>query len=149
MAGTGCKAACRTWQISLPVSCWSNRPEGSEAQLTEALQGLEDQGLQVVVQADAAAGGSVSAGDIWQISVVGNDRPGIVRELTQVLASHDVNVEDLATECHEAPVSGGRIFRAQARIQLPEGLEIELIQDELERLATDLMIDMSTPESAV
>ena len=78
--------------------------------------------------------------------VVGNDRPGIVRELTQVLAAHDVNVEELTTECNDAPHGGGQIFTAKAQLRLPEGLTIELLQDELERLATDLMIDFTSME---
>lgn len=114
--------------------------------LSQGLQKLSEEGLQVVTAIDSSSALSVLTGDVWQLTVVGNDRAGIVREVTQVLASHDVNVEELITECTEAPVSGGQIFRAVAKIRLPEPLSPELLQDELERIATDLMIDIVSTE---
>ena len=118
--------------------------ESNSASLIAALEGLSNQGLKVVAELDSETAGSESSGKLWHLNVVGNDRPGIVREVTQVLASHDVNVEELITECGEAPVSGGTIFRATAKVRIPEGMNIELLQDELERIATDLMIDLTS-----
>ncbi|MEQ9410932.1 MAG: ACT domain-containing protein [Fuerstiella sp.] len=122
----------------------------SEALVTD-LHNLSSLGLKVVAQldtvrgADAGLTGDADAGDgtLWTVSVVGNDRPGIVREVTQVLAAHDVNVEELTTACSDAPLAGGQIFRATIRLRVPEGLSVELLQDELEGIAMDLMIDFT------
>ncbi len=111
--------------------------------LVSALEGLSSQGLKVVTELDSSAGAASAVGVLWHLSVVANDRPGIVREVTQVLASHYVNVEELTTECSNAPLAGGNIFRATAKVRLPEGMSVDLLQDELERIATDLMIDLT------
>ena len=112
--------------------------------LVSALQGLSSEGLKVVAELDCSAAHTAATGQLWYLSVVANDRAGIVREVTQVLASHDVNVEELTTEWSNAPLTGGNIFRASAKIRLPEGMNVDLLQDELERIATDLMIDLSS-----
>jgi len=116
-------------------------PEHSEA-LSRALQELSSQGLKVVVEVDATPVAE-PVGTLLTMSVVANDRAGIVREVTSVLSANDVNVEELTTECTDAPHGGGRIFKATAQLRLPDGISRELIQDELERLATDLMIDFA------
>jgi glycine cleavage system regulatory protein len=121
-------------------------PEANTEALIGGLNLLSSQGLKVVTELDTAKVADESAGPAWLVNVVGNDRPGIVREVTQVLASHEVNVEELTTECNDAPQGGGQIFTARAQLRLPEGLTIELLQDELERLATDLMIDFTAIE---
>jgi glycine cleavage system regulatory protein len=121
-------------------------PEANTEALIGGLNLLSNQGLKVVTELDTAKVADDSAGPVWLVNVVGNDRPGIVREVAQVLASHEVNVEELTTECNDAPQGGGQIFTARAQLCLPEGLTIELLQDELERLATDLMIDFTAIE---
>lgn len=119
--------------------------ESNAEVLSQGLQKLSEEGLQVVAAIDSSSEDSDSSnasGAVWQLNVVGNDRAGIVRQVTEVLASHEVNVEDLTTECAAAPQAGGQIFKAVAKIRLPEPLSPELLQDELERIAEDLMIDI-------
>lgn len=113
--------------------------------LVADLEKLETHGLRVIVAIDSEVP-SADSGKLFRLSVVGNDRAGIVREVTQVLTSHEINVEELTTECAEAPQSGGRIFRAIANVRLPDLLSPELVQDELERIATDLMIDITSAD---
>lgn len=122
--------------------------EDRSEQLLHDLQQLSDQGLKVVTELDASPAAATPEGNLWTIAVVGNDRSGIVREVTSVLAAHDVNVEELITECTDAPQAGGKIFKAHARLRLPEGLNVELLQEELERLATDLMIDLQPGDNS-
>lgn len=119
-------------------------PDAEVPALQSALAELKDRGLKIVVEVDASARPSGSEGQLLTVQVVGNDRPGIVRELTQVLAGHDVNVEELTTTCEDAPHSGGQIFRAVGRVRAPEGLNPDLLREELERLAADLMIDVTS-----
>lgn len=116
--------------------------DGRIEALTKQLQALSDQQLTIVTATDTS-GPQPPLSSPMTVQVVGNDRPGIVKRITAVLSSHDVNVEELTTECMDAPHSGGSIFQATARLRIPEGMSIELLQDELERIATDLMIDIS------
>lgn len=117
-----------------------------EAALTEALQGLSQQGLKLVIASDAGVS-SAEDGVRWQLNVTGNDRPGIVREVTQALAARGANVEELTTECSKAPQAGGMIFRAAAQVSIPSGVAVDDVQLDLENLANDLIIEFSASES--
>lgn len=116
-------------------------------QLVESLQALEADGLKVVAEVDSPTT-TAAAGTLFELQVVGNDRPGIVREVTTVLSRHNINVEEFTTECNDAPQAGGRVFRASGRVFVPDGLSEGDLQNELEALATDLMIDFAPATSS-
>jgi len=106
-----------------------------------ALETLEARGMQIVVQrTDAVAGGD--AAREHSIDLVGQDRPGIVHEITEVLARHGVNVQELETTVQSASMSGESLFMAHARIFIPAQTEMDKLQDELEDLANELMVDI-------
>lgn len=112
------------------------------AALTAALQALQAKGLTVVVESDAAAP-PVAADRLLQLELVGHDRPGIVRQVTHALAVHGVNVEELETECASAPMSGEILFKARATLHLPAACQIEALRQELEKIAADLIVDIT------
>ena len=109
--------------------------------LVDALRSLDQQGLTVIVQADAGIDVPESFAPL-QLDVMGSDRPGIVREVSHVLANRDVNVEEFQTECVSAPMTGERLFRATAQLRLPAGLTAQQLQHDLEQIASDLMVDI-------
>ena len=117
-------------------------PSGSAADLTASLSALEGQGLRVVVHAEGAAVRQAQAGRLEYLEIVGNDRPGIVRQITGVLAAHSVNVEEFSSECVDAPMGGTQLFQARATVLVPAGVSTQLIRSELEKLASDLMVDL-------
>lgn len=78
-----------------------------------------------------------------RLSIVGNDRPGIVREVSQALAAQQINVDQLDTECSSAPMSGETLFHARAVLRIPPGLSLEHLRAELEQIADDLIVDLS------
>lgn len=78
-----------------------------------------------------------------QLSLVGNDRPGIVREISHCLAELGVNVEQLNTGCAPAPMSGTDLFNASARLQVPASLSLEQLQTRLEKLADEMIVDIN------
>ncbi len=84
----------------------------------------------------------------WRLKLVGNDRPGIIKEVSQALAAQHVNVEELLTQCSSAPMSGDMLFHAQAILNVPVSLNIDELQAELERLADDLMVEVSLAANA-
>ena len=59
-----------------------------------------------------------------RLSLVGNDRPGIIKEISRALAAQHVNVEELATQCSSAPMSGELLFNAQAVLKVPANLDL-------------------------
>lgn len=116
-------------------------------QLVSALTKLDQQGLTVIVQTDD--GPSISQVDFSavEMDLLGNDRPGIVREISHVLAELNVNVEDIRTECKTAPMTGGKLFHARAQLRLPNDLSLVDLRGRLEQIAGDMMVDISVRES--
>lgn len=115
-------------------------PADRLAELKRALHGLEADGLRVVVESGA---GRIGAGGLpATLELVGNDRPGILRTVTGVLAAHGVNVEELSSECVSAPMGGGDLFQARARLLLPARVKLEDVRRDLEKVGADLMVDL-------
>jgi glycine cleavage system regulatory protein len=117
-------------------------PAGSASALTAALEALGAEGLHVVVEAsevDAPPGPAATL----DLRLVGQDRPGIVRDVARALAERKVNVEDLSTGCTSAPMSGETLFHAEARLKLPPGVSVGELRGALEALANDLMVDLT------
>jgi len=116
--------------------------------LKRALHGLEADGLRVVVESGgtlAPASGqthSTGSGQAATLELVGTDRPGILRTVTHVLATHGVNVEELSSECVSAPMGGGDLFQARARVLVPASVSLEAVRRDLEKIAADLMVDL-------
>jgi glycine cleavage system regulatory protein len=114
-------------------------PAERAEELAAALRSLE--GLRVLVETASAA--PVQDAPVVVLELLGQDRPGIVREVSHALAARGVNVEELETECHSAPMSGETLFRARARLRLPPGLAVEALREALEKLADELMVDVA------
>lgn len=77
------------------------------------------------------------------VDVVGNDRPGIVRELASAIANAGGNVEELTTGLESAPMSGHPMFRAHGVISIPENSETDSLIRAIESLGGDLTVDVS------
>lgn len=122
-------------------------PAERVAELRRALQELTVDGLSVVVD---AGGGSapVPNGVAATLELVGHDRPGILRTVTGVLATHGVNVEELSSECVSAPMGGGNLFQARVRVLVPPSVKLEAVRADLERIAADLMVDLELRPSS-
>jgi glycine cleavage system regulatory protein len=118
-------------------------PEAAVDRLLAAFADLQSEGLRVAAEPGAAA--PVPAG-AFSLELVGADHPGIVRDIARALSRHGVNVEELSTECTSAPMSGDPLFRAVARLQLPAGVTIDELRDDLEEVADSLMVDVSLAE---
>lgn len=116
-------------------------PGEKEASLVQSLKTLESKGLAVVVRRGLEPV-SKTASQLLAIELIGHDRPGIVRQVSQVLASQGVNVEELHTECVSAPMSGEILFKANATLQLPANCDVNALKTGLEKIAGDLLVDI-------
>ena len=115
-------------------------PAASQGALIEALQALGAQGIRVLL-APAGSEPSIVRRSI-HLDLVGNDRPGIVRDITRLLAENGVNLENLSTDVTPAPMSGEPLFSARATLGVPETLKLDTLQSALESLADDLMVEL-------
>jgi glycine cleavage system regulatory protein len=109
--------------------------------LKEALKALHARGLTVVVHSDQRPPVSVRRTNILEI--VGQDRPGIVWQISHTLAEFGVNVEELQTECASAAMSGETLFKARAVLSIPESCNVAELRRNLERIAADLIVEIS------
>ena len=119
-------------------------PPSDADKLVEALRAVNGSGLTIIVQLDDVATSAATFAPL-RLEIVGNDRPGIVHEITRVLAELAVNVEEFSSECMSAAMSGGRIFQATAKLRLPTGTATHDVQEALEQIAHDLMVDIRWP----
>jgi glycine cleavage system regulatory protein len=115
-------------------------PAEAHAELVASLQALNDQGIRVLL----AESGNEPERSFKPIllDLVGNDRPGIVRDITRVLSELSVNVESLDTDVMPAPMSSEPLFHAEARLAVPLSLSLDVLQARLETLADDLMVEL-------
>ena len=119
-------------------------PSSRYDDLRQALEALSGEGLQVTVVKDSAP--KLVADREMQtlaLEVTGSDHPGIVRDISAVLAKLGVNVEELTTELSPAPMSSHTLFKASAKLNASIALDLDRLQDELETLSHDLIIELS------
>ncbi len=116
-----------------------------EADKTEALQAslaaLAADGINVAMEVSIEAGDSVATKDLT-LNLVGNDRPGIVKEVSQALALFGVNVLELTTNCESAPMSADLLFKTEAHLRVPQGFDADALTDALEAISNDLMVEI-------
>ena len=114
-----------------------------EALRTE-LENMSSGGMNIQLAVSGQAEGPPLA--TLMLSLVGNDRPGIVHEVSAVLARHGVNVEQLDTSCEPAPMSADLLFRATIRLGVLPQTDADALRADLENLADDLMVELSAPQ---
>jgi glycine cleavage system regulatory protein len=122
-------------------------PGEKETTLVSALKRLETRGLTIVVHPDHPPV-AVQGARLSLLEIVGQDRPGIVRQISRALASYGVNVEDLRTECASAAMSGETLFKATAKLSIPESCNTGELRRELEKIAEDLIVEISLADLA-
>lgn len=111
--------------------------------LAKALHALEAQGLKVVVHNESARLENAAQGTLAKLEIVGHDRPGIVKQITAALAAYGVNVEEFSSECINAPMDGTQLFQARASVLIPASASVTALRGELEKIASDLMVDVN------
>jgi glycine cleavage system regulatory protein len=124
----------------LRVSVDADRADALAASLTA----LQSGGLAVVVEPS----GRTDAGPrrALRLELVGNDHPGIIRDISRALAERQVNIEELDTGVTSAPMSGEALFRARAVLRVPPTVSVERVVSVLEALAGELMVDLAVEQ---
>ena len=119
-------------------------PDAKAEAFAMSLADLEAEGLRVTTSRgeDRAAGGMRRL----SLELVGQDRPGIVRDISGVLARHGVSIDELVTDCVSGSMSGETLFRASAQLRVPAGVGTHALRRTLEDLANDLMVDVILDE---
>ncbi|HIG68242.1 MAG TPA: ACT domain-containing protein [Porticoccaceae bacterium] len=108
--------------------------------LQAALVALDIQGIKITVDQTNALSLPYKK-DVW-IEIIANDRPGIIGEISTLLATKGINLESLETFCESAPMSAGVMFKARASVQLPKNISERYLMGLLEGLSDDLMVEI-------
>lgn len=110
--------------------------------LVAELQKLADRGLRLTIEKSAGQPGA-QGGRMCKLELLGHDRPGIVRDISRVLAGLQISIAEFETERSSGSFSGEAMFKASALLQVPQRLEIDQVRRALEELANELMVDLS------
>ncbi|MGB7961400.1 MAG: ACT domain-containing protein [Propionicimonas sp.] len=81
------------------------------------------------------------------LTVLGDDRPGIVREVSTTLNTHGLSIEHMATQTRDAPMAGGRLFEAEVVARVPESADLSALRADLELLAAEILVDIHLTEA--
>jgi glycine cleavage system regulatory protein len=121
-------------------------PDAGLVPLESALAKLAPSGLRVSIERGTPAQ-TEKPGRLVTLEIVGNERPGIVRDVTQALTGLGVNIEEFTSGLEGEPFTGALMFRATARLSVPEGLKLDHLRKALERLAAEIMVDLTVDDS--
>jgi glycine cleavage system regulatory protein len=121
-------------------------PDDRVTGLELSLRDLAHEGLRIAIE----RGASVAAEKrlrIVTLDILGHERPGIVRDVTQALNRLGVNIEEFMSGLESEPFTGAEMFRAKARLSVPDGLKLDDLRKALERLAGEIMVDLAVGDS--
>ncbi len=108
--------------------------------LRAAVSAVDAAGLEVRI---APADETVPSGETLEFSLVGQDRPGIVNQVTAAVSQLGANIETFETWLSPEAHSGAQLFHMAAHLRLPEGLKASAVQDTLEAISGEIMVDVA------
>lgn len=116
-------------------------PDGHVDALAADLGELREEGLQVILEQTGETVEQETS--LLRLDLLGADRPGIMAEISAVLAESGVGIEELSTGVREAPMAGGMLFEVRAVLAAPASVGTDELRRTLEALADELMVDLS------
>lgn len=107
---------------------------------------LDEIGWRVEIEDVAETGGPgvhvPATADPLHLHLLGQDRPGMVAQVSRALAAQHVTIDSFESTTSAAPEGGGVLFEADAIVRLGEGTDIADVRGALETIATELMVDV-------
>lgn len=114
---------------------------GQLAQFEASVRAIDAQGLTVTSQ--PAGDDPAAQQGALLFELIGQDRPGIIRQVTAILAGLGANIESLSSGEQTGAWGGERLFWAKVAATLPEGVSPEDVQAALEEISSEIMVDFS------
>jgi len=109
--------------------------------LTAELNRLD--GLLHITPHTGAEAPDAPTGEQFVFTVLGNDRPGVVREITHALVQQGLSIDRFTSRTLEAPMAGGTLFEATVSVRAGEDGDLAAAVAELERLAGEIQVDLT------
>ncbi len=123
-------------------------PSDKAAPMKQALLALNGEHLTLHVE-DAHAAASDAPTAVFSLSLIGQDRPGIIHEVSQALAQRKINVRELSSGVSSAPMSGEPLFNATVLIEVLEGHDVDELHGTLGAIADGLAMDITFERSQI
>ncbi len=114
-------------------------PDAHAEALTQALRPLAGM---LDITAQRADSDDTPAEPTLTIELLGNDHPGMVREVTAVLTRHAVTIVEMLSATRQAPMAGGQLFEARVTAAVPDDADLGAVREDLELLAGELLVDL-------
>ncbi|MBX2882477.1 MAG: glycine cleavage system protein R [Granulosicoccus sp.] len=116
--------------------------------LTTALNSLAADDLKINIATaspaiDAPNTASLRAGRTLTMELLGQDHPGIIRDITRTLSEQKISIEELETSTFSASMSGEAMFSAVATLSVPETVSNDQLDAALQVLSSSLMVDIT------
>lgn len=119
-------------------------PDGVSAESLEAAlkDAGEPLGLTLAVRevGDEALGAEIE-GEPYMVTAYGADRPGIVHQVSELLAREGVNITDLETKV--LGPDDDPVYAMHLEVVAPDGLDVERLREHLQGAARELGVDAS------
>ena len=116
-------------------------PAAAIDSLLSDLEAIESRGLLAITAERSTPSTAPDTTSHVALELTGQDHPGIVHEISRVLAQQGVSIEELETAIAPAP-QGGKLFIANAVLELPADGDLDALREALEAVAHDLMVDL-------
>jgi glycine cleavage system regulatory protein len=116
-------------------------PESEVNELSNALLSLNIEGLTINIQLGQVKTAELTP-KICKLHILGNDRPGIIREVSRALKQQQINVVEMSSNITSAPMSGDALFEASVVAEMPTGCNIDELEDSLDTIAEQLSVDI-------
>ena len=129
-------------------------PAAALPALTAALQGLETAGLKLMLaptdapDANDAASSTPPGFRRLALELVGEDRVGIVSQVTTLLAARGVSIAGLQTEIVGSGSTVLPSFKIGAQLLVPAAQDVAALHSELDTLAQQMRLDITLGESS-
>lgn len=117
-------------------------PSDTAPSLETSLKELAAQGLSVRLTETQAEDNPVQTRTI-KLSVLGADRPGIVREVSAELARNHFNVSEMHSNVTSAPMTAEPLFEAEVDVQIPVDSKLDELHTRLEEIADSMALDIN------
>jgi glycine cleavage system regulatory protein len=119
--------------------------DGKVEALRAAVATVDAQGLEVHIA--PALESATAASETLEFSLVGQDRTGIVDQVTAVVGELGANIETFETWLSSEAHSGASLFHMAAHLRLPQGLVAARVQAALEAISGEIMVDVAVGQA--
>ena len=132
-------------------------PADQAASLHEALVALKGQGVYAFLHADqpkpgetdseaSSSDNAIDVAKLLSFHASGPDQPGIVQELSELIAAEGFNLRSFESERSSMPYSGSPLFEARGTLENLADEDLLTLREKLENLGDRLALDIEVNE---